>query len=238
MRKWCGVLIAFEGIDGSGLTTHSKLLYEYLLSIGYQRVYLTKEPTNSPIGNLIRSILQHKFHDLPARPDLMALLFASDRIYHLFYEPIKWDNRVIKGILNALKEGFIVVTDRYVYSSIAYQSVYTNNIKLSFNDIRRINWFVPDADIIVFLDVPPAICLERIKNTRNIIEVFESINYLSRIYNNYITLLEQLKDKNIDIVIAKGVNEQGNVRSISEVQQEIRSKVLNVIKRKLCESSS
>mgnify|MGYP000371377828 CR=1 FL=1 len=232
MRKWRGILIAFEGIDGSGLTTHSKLLYEYLLSIGYQKVYLTKEPTNSPIGNLIRSILQHKFHDLPARPDLMALLFASDRIYHLFYEPIKWSNKVIKGILNALREGFIVITDRYVYSSIAYQSVHVNDIKLSFSDIRRINWFVPDADIIVFLDVPPTICLERIKNTRIVLEIFESIDYLTNIYNNYMKLLEQLKDKDISIITVKGIDKKGNIRTIDDVQEEIRSKIVSLIKQK------
>ncbi len=235
MRKWPGVLIAFEGIDGSGLSTHSKLLYEYLTSIGYQKVYLTKEPTNSPIGNLIKDILQRRTSNLTARPDLMALLFASDRIYHLFYEPIRWNNKIIKGIMRALEEGFIVITDRYVYSSIAYQSIHDkkNNVRLSFNDVMRINWFVPDADIVVFLDVPLSICLERIKNVRGIIEAFENIEYLSEVYNNYIKLLDELKNKNIHIIVVKGVDEKGDVRSIDEVQDEIRRRVIDVLRHEI-----
>ena len=99
---WQGVLIALEGIDGSGLTTHSKLLVEALNELGYRAVY-TKEPTHGPIGQVIREMLK-------SRPDprVLALLFAADRIWHLVEDPSLPGN----GVLGALRQGYIVVTDR------------------------------------------------------------------------------------------------------------------------------
>ena len=101
-----GYFIAIDGIDGCGSTTQTRLLGEHLKSREL-KVHLTKEPSELEIGTLIRKFL--KMQDIPSATD--ALLFAADRIQHYYNE-----------ILPKLREGFIVISDRYLESSIAYQT--------------------------------------------------------------------------------------------------------------------
>jgi dTMP kinase len=74
-----GGLIALEGIDGSGTTTHSRILYERICRMG-MRAFLTYEPTDGPIGRMIRDFLSGK---LRVEHDVLALLFAADRLFHV-----------------------------------------------------------------------------------------------------------------------------------------------------------
>ena len=104
-----GKLIVLEGIDGSGTTTQARLLCEWLAGRGVA-VHLTREPSDGPVGRLIREIL-HGAH-APVAGDTMALLFAADRVDHLSRE-----------VLPALDRGTHVVTDRYYHSSLAYQAI-------------------------------------------------------------------------------------------------------------------
>src|SRR5436190_1426688 len=95
-----GKFIAFEGIDGSGKSTHMRLLKQGLEEKGY-KVYDTFEPTDNKIGTLIRSILKGTEK---ADNRTIAALFAADRLHHLL--------NTNDGILNKLDEGYIVLTDR------------------------------------------------------------------------------------------------------------------------------
>ena len=97
--------IVIEGIDGCGKGTQAKLLFDHLKDLG-KEVLLTAEPTKGPLGKMIREHLSDPFLD----DESLALLFAADRIEHLE-----------KEVRPALEAGKIVISDRYVYSSVAYQ---------------------------------------------------------------------------------------------------------------------
>ena len=111
-----GVLIVLEGTDGAGLSTQTALLAAHLRSKGEVSVISTKEPTSSHIGNLIRSALKHEWKPSPRA---LQLLFAADRAHHLENE-----------IEPALQANKIVISDRYVLSSLAFGSI--ENDLLSF----------------------------------------------------------------------------------------------------------
>ena len=116
-RRFPGVFVVVEGIDGSGSTTHTKLLGKALRQRGL-KVVETCEPSAGPIGALIRQVLQRRLFVADASGprefawSTMALLFAADRMDHL-------DSTVVP----ALREGAVVLSDRYDLSSLAYQSV-------------------------------------------------------------------------------------------------------------------
>jgi len=195
------LFIVFEGIDGAGLSTHSHLLYEYLLERGYN-VVLTKEPTDGLIGGLIRACLRGEWKTDPLT---LQLLFVADRSHH-----------VNNLILPALKKGKIVVSDRYMFSSIAYGTV-------SYGDyewLKLINSKFPVPDLILILDAPVEVALRRIRRTRFGFELFENAR------------LEEVRR-----IFYKIANEYGGFvistdRSIEETQQEIRERVNEVLERR------
>ena len=126
--------IVLEGIDGSGTTTHTKLLGEFLKKKGF-KVHLTREPSSSMIGKLLKEALL----DDTIPPETDALLFAADRTLHYKME-----------IKKKLNESFIVISDRYLESSIVYQSCQSNDISVDW--IEEINKFVGYPDITIILD--------------------------------------------------------------------------------------
>ncbi|TSD02371.1 MAG: dTMP kinase [Parcubacteria group bacterium Athens0714_24] len=161
-----GKFIVFEGQDGSGQSTQAKLSKEYLESKNYF-VVLTKEPTlDSEAGIKIREILDEKTKSDPA--DLQKL-FSQDRKEHL-------DNLII----SALKENKIVISDRYFFSSFAFGS-----IDLDLDWLIEINneFLIPDMTFI--LDVKPEICIERINKRGKKVTLFEKIEKLKKVRENY-----------------------------------------------------
>ncbi|MGH9923523.1 MAG: dTMP kinase, partial [Nitrososphaerales archaeon] len=171
-----GKFIVFEGLDGAGLSTHSSLLKKWLLENKY-RVHLSAEPTDSPIGSLIRSMLKN-YWQIPKRPDILALLYAADRLYHVNFESYGQTGSV-GGLQNALHEGYIVVYNRYILSSLAYQSVPSSGAEVDIDWLKKINNFTlrngtPIPDMTIFLDVPPEECMKRITFERERYELFET----------------------------------------------------------------
>jgi dTMP kinase len=169
MKK--NLFIAFEGIDGSGKSTQVKLLEQRLTAVGH-KVYTTFEPTDSAIGSIIRKILKHQAE---ADERTIAALFAADRLDHLLNKE--------NGILKKLEEGYTVITDRYYFSSYAYHSVHvpmdwviaTNSISAG---LRR-------PDINIFIDVEPETSMQRLKNNRGSIELYETLDNLKKVKANY-----------------------------------------------------
>src|SRR5688572_21811381 len=106
------LFIAFEGIDGCGKSTQARLLADKLISDG-QKVYLTCEPTDSPIGSIIRNVMKGK---MEADHRTIAGLFVADRLDHLLNKT--------NGIIKMMEDGFTVITDRYYFSSYAYQGTH------------------------------------------------------------------------------------------------------------------
>ncbi|MEM0344582.1 MAG: dTMP kinase [Thermofilaceae archaeon] len=159
------IFVAFEGIDGAGLTTHARLTEKYLESKGF-RTILTKEPTDGLIGGLIRACLRGEWR---TDPMTLQLLFAADRCHHV--------NTVI---LPALRAGRAVVTDRYLFSSLAYGS-----LDLDYEWLKSLNSRFPLPDITFVLDIEPNIALARIREDRFAIELFEEVEKLERVRSAY-----------------------------------------------------
>ena len=171
-----GCFIVVEGIDRSGKSTQVTMLKDRLQKNNYE-VIVTKEPTEyGPIGKLIQDIL---YKDEKVTNEALALLFAADRADHT--------RRVISPALNT---GVIVISDRYVYSSLAYQS--RGITKLNIDWLRIINKFTEQPDLVIFLDVPPEIGLQRLRKgqIRVVDDVyFESIQKQNRIRDAYYDIL-------------------------------------------------
>jgi len=198
-REYKGVFIAFEGIDGAGSTTHSILLSKWLKEQGYE-VLLTKEPSENEIGKLIRNLLYKK---IP--PAVDALLFAADRILHL-HEEIK----------PTLERGDIVISDRYIESSLAYQVAQGLDPKW----VLEINKYAIQPDMNIILDIDPEAALKRKGGKAS--TKFESVNFLKKVREIF---LERAKIKNYIVIDTTG--------PINKVQEEIRRTVLTLLQRKL-----
>jgi len=166
--RFPGLFVVVEGIDGSGSTTHAKLLAKAIKSRGPE-VVLTCEPSSGPIGGLIRQVLQRRL----SVPDVsgprsfawstMALLFAADRMDHL-------DSTVAP----ALRAGSVVVSDRYDLSSLAYQSVTAHHGPESIPWIRELNAQALRPDLTIVIDVPAEVAEERRRARGGVEEIFDA----------------------------------------------------------------
>lgn len=182
-----GVFIAFEGIDGSGKSTQLALLSERVKETG-RRCYTTAEPSEGPIGNMIRQILKGR---IKADNRVIAGLFAADRLDHLLNE--------VDGVLAKLEQGITVLTDRYYFSSYAYHSV----------DVPM-DWVIKTNEqssellrptVTVFIDVDPDVALERISRNRFHTELFEKRSRLVLTREKYLEAFEKLKDEENVLVV-------------------------------------
>lgn len=172
------LFIAFEGIDGSGKSTHSRLLSEKLQQLNL-KTYTTCEPTDSEIGQLIRRILKG---ERKADHKTLAGLFVADRLDHILDEE--------KGLLQKMKEGYHVITDRYYFSSYAYHATHMDMDWVIAANSMSADLLRPTATI--FVDVDPEICIQRIEKSRANIELFETLDLLKAIRSNYLTAFEKL----------------------------------------------
>ena len=139
-----GRFVVLEGIDGAGTTTQARRLAEALAQRGIA-AHVTREPSDGPIGRLVRSSLGSGGPALP--PGARALLFAADRLAHVAAE-----------IRPALEAGRWVVCDRYLLSSLAYQGLDCDE-----GWVRAINRHAPPPDRTILLDVPAEVAVARIR---------------------------------------------------------------------------
>ena len=159
--------IVIEGLDGSGKTTQAAFLAKQL-SDTYP-VHLTAEPSRGKIGTFIREGCLYENIRLPTEAE--ALLFAADRIEHMQNE-----------LKPALDEGKLVICDRYVYSSLAYQG----SAGLSLDWIKAINALALQPDFCIFIDVPPELVLERLQRKKSVMETLETQRKVREIYLKYV----------------------------------------------------
>jgi dTMP kinase len=161
--------IVLEGIDGSGTTTQTRLLAEYLESVG-RSTLATREPSAGPVGQLLRSMLS----DPAGRPDrgwgTLALLFAADRLDHLQRE-----------IEPALAAGRSVVGDRYDVSSLAYQSATAGSGCDVLPWIAAINSRARRPDLTLVIDVEPDVAERRRLARGGVPELFEQRQLQARL---------------------------------------------------------
>lgn len=192
-----GVFIVVEGLDGSGKTTQAKLLTAKL-SQNYQTLY-TAEPSQGKIGIFVRESCLYEKQRLP--PNVEALLFAADRIEHVENE-----------IKPALQEGRLVICDRYVYSSLAYQG----STGLSIDWIKEINKYAMKPDYSVFIDVPPEIVLQRLRRKKSVMETLE--------------IQQKVRDIYLQFVVRGDLFRIKGSRSIEEVSEDLTQTVLKFLR--------
>jgi dTMP kinase len=158
-----GAFICLEGLDGSGKTTQAKLLTEKLRK-SHSAVY-TAEPSRGKIGTYIRNRCLYGEKRLSTVVE--ALLFAADRIEHIETE-----------VFPALNEGKLVISDRYVYSSLAYQGA----AGLSLDWIEKVNEHALKPDLAVFIDVDPKTVMRRLKPKTSVMENMETQQKVRDVY--------------------------------------------------------
>ncbi len=164
-----GLFISVEGIDGVGKSTQLELLEEFLVAQG-RKVMRTLEPGGTDLGQEIRHLLLHRKGDVAPRSE--ALLYAADRAHH-----------VATKIRPALERGDVVLTDRYLDSSVAYQGV---GRALDAAEVRAISMFAVEnllPALTILLDLPAAVARARRSKTgqepdrleREKVEFFEAV---------------------------------------------------------------
>lgn len=176
-----GMFITIEGPEGSGKTTVAKKVVDNLKQKGYQVMY-TREPGGVLIAEKIRDIILDVANtNLDARCE--ALLYAASRRQHL-----------IEKVIPALEKGYIVICDRFVDSSLAYQG-YARDIGI--DEVYNINQFAINdcwPDLTILLDIAPQVGLERIKANRqdevNRLDL-ESLNFHNKVHQGYQIIKEK-----------------------------------------------
>lgn len=176
-----GLFISFEGGDGSGKTTILNMLKENLKKEGIE-IYLTREPGGNKISEEIRNVILDKANtDMDIRTE--ALLYAASRRQHL-----------VENVIPLLNEGKIVISDRYIDSSLVYQG-YARGIGI--DKVYDLNMFATDnmlPELTIFFDIKPEDSLKRIlKNSSREINRLdiETIFFHKKVYEGYQILLSK-----------------------------------------------
>jgi len=193
-----GKFIVVEGLDGAGATSQIKLLAQYLKK-EKNKVHITREPTQYLIGGLIKSWLAN---DWKSTPECLQLLFTADRAYHLD-----------KEIIPLLKKGITVISDRYFFSTLAYGLLEIEDKKWLF-DINN-KFLLPN--FVIFVDSSPEVCIQRIKDERFSVELFEKLEKLKKVRKSYLEVLKEFK--NIHII--------NGDKSIEDVFSDVKKIIKN-----------
>lgn len=203
-----GLWITIEGGDGSGKTTQSALLMEWLQTLGRTIVH-TREPGGSEVGELIRNIVLH--HRGHIAPRAEALLYAADRAHH-----------VATVVRPALERGDIVLQDRYLDSSVAYQGA---GRVLDAGEVRDLSlWAAEGAlpDVTVLLDIDPVISRQRLDAADKPFDRLEAekLEFHTRVRDAYLALAAAEPERFI-VVDAQ--------QSADKIADQIRTRVQRAI---------
>ena len=169
-----GLLVALEGIDGAGTTTQARRLAAALEERGVA-THLTREPSDGPVGRLLREILAGKH--APTDATTLSLLFAADRADHIQRE-----------VTPALAAGRVVVSDRWVHSSLAYQGAGEERAW-----IAELNRRARRPDLTLFLRVAPEVAADRRAASREVEELFDALAMQRRVARGYDEVMAELR---------------------------------------------
>ncbi len=198
-----GFLISFEGIDGSGKSTQARKLYEFLKEEGYE-VSLYRDPGSTPLAEQIRELIINYAMD----PITELLLFESAR------SSLVWEK-----IFPDLTSGKIVIVDRFIDSTTAYQG-YGREINLgTVSILNHIATRGRKPDLTFILNLPLELALQRLKEQKT---KFEEPNYLKRVRDGYLQIFYSEKERDIRLIDAS--------RSEEEVFEEIKTITLERLK--------
>lgn len=175
-----GLFIVIEGIDSSGKSTQADLLRDYFIATGSKAV-ISPEPTDGSIGKLIREAMQKRaifIEDSQRFDEQMAYLFAADRHYHLYND--------VDGVFKLINQQCNVITTRYYFSSLAYNCRTPEEFKF----VSRLNQKFPQPDLVIYIDIPIEVCLERLSE-RSCREIYENKRKLEKVRQNYQDIFDQ-----------------------------------------------
>lgn len=187
-----GVFIAIEGIDGSGKGYAMMRLQEYIMgkSKKYDHLLLTRNPTNSLDGQKLREILATQTDSKTSARQCMEL-FIKDRTQHM-------ENHVKP----ALEKGYVVLCDRYKYSTMAFQAAQG----IPLQELIDAQVHLPTPDLVFLLDLPVEVASQRMSN-RDGKEKFESKEFSEKVRKNYLQLVDTLPDP-IVVIDASKIKEE------------------------------
>jgi dTMP kinase len=211
-----GCFVTFEGTDGSGKTTQIRMLYEFLKERGYD-VLLTREPGGTKISDSIRALLLDPKNS-EMKQETEVLLYAASRAQH-----------VREKIIPALKKGMIVLCDRFVDASIAYQGY---GLELPLDQVIKINQFATgglEPDITYFLELSPEISQERLKQR------FATQEGPDRIESKPAAYHQKVREGFAAICCEheKRIVKVDAAHSIEEVQEELRQHFLTYLESRV-----
>lgn len=191
-----GVFLVIEGIDGAGTTTQASRIASFLR--GRRRlVHVTREPSGGPIGSMLRLVLTQRLTMASRNRDAaMALLFAADRIDHIETD-----------VAPHLRDGYVVISDRYELSSIIYQSSgVANDVerKELIQWIRSCNRYALRPDLTIVVDVDPDVAEDRRRARGGASELFEENELQARLARAYLHAEEIMPDDRIVHVDGNG----------------------------------
>lgn len=191
-------LIVFEGLDGAGTTTQLRRLTARLSDNG-SPFFTTFEPTDGSIGQVIRRALGGKEN---LQRETLARLFAADRCEHL---------QGSKGMIEQVEQGNLVITDRYLFSSLAYQG-----LDLGMERVWEFNRDFPLPEIVFFFDIPPEDG-ERRYSQRKHLEIYETLSTQQKVRVNYLEILSQLGSTACQVVTID------STKSIDKISDQVWS---------------
>ena len=194
--------VVFEGIDGAGTSTQIRKIVES----DPQKYTATAEPTSLPTGKFLRRMLSGEFH---VDEKTNAYLFAADRCEHIFGKG---------GVKELCESGKVVVSDRYFFSSLAYQSV-SCGLELPM----LLNSPFPLPEYLFFFEINPEISLGRVNARNGQKEIYENLDAQKKIatlYEKVISMYESDPAKREEMKIiridaTKSINEISNIISLS-----------------------
>ncbi|WP_428264897.1 dTMP kinase [Haliangium sp.] len=198
-----GLLIVLEGLDGAGTTTQTRRLGAALGAAG-RAVHTTREPSDGPIGKLLRAILAGAH--APVDQTTLSLLFAADRADHLQRE-----------VEPALAAGTLVISDRWYHSSLAYQGTGEER-----HWIAELNRRARRPDLTLYLDVDPDEAARRRQGDERNPEIFDQLATQRRVAAGYRAVIEMLRESERIEVVPGGA-------STDEVAEDVLARVTRVI---------
>lgn len=175
--------IVFEGIDGAGTSTQIEMLKNRPEAKDF---LFTAEPTSAPTGKFLRQMLKG---DFPLQNESAAYLFAADRNEHVNGKLLTQGNTLVTGIKEACQSDRKVVSDRYLFSSLAYQS-----INCPPEVPRLLNSLFPLPQLLFYFEISPKDSLSRLGD-RNFREIYEKEDFLNRTVQEYHNVLSEYSEK-------------------------------------------
>lgn len=199
-----GLFVTFEGGDASGKTTQIGLLADWLKEKG-KTVVVTREPGGSDLGNELRDIVLHRRGFIAPRAE--ALIYAADRAHHI--------HEVVRP---ALERGEVVLQDRYLDSSVAYQGA---GRVLDPSEVREVSLWATEGlmpDVTVLLDVPADIGLARQASEERAYDRLEAeaLEFHERVRDSYLAIAQENPDR---VVVIDGT------AAIDEVHRAVLERV-------------